>query len=110
METGITNHRNKAAAQRAAEAFKVPTAPASAITVTTLMDAYIAEKIPKRIDTRRTYTAWINNHITPKWGKSLLTDLQARPVELWLDSLTLAPSESAKHWPSSGVTLTGWMA
>ena len=81
----------KAAAQRAAEAFKAPATPASTITVTTLMDAYIAEKMPKRIDTRRTYTAWINNHITPKWGKCLLTDLQARPVELWLNSLTLAP-------------------
>lgn len=30
-------------------------------------------------------------HILPKWGVCPLTDLQARPVELWLGSLTLAP-------------------
>jgi integrase len=60
-------------------------------TVGTLIEQYRAEKMPKRIDTRRTYGAWISNHIIPKWGECLLTDVQARPVELWLDSLTLSP-------------------
>lgn len=63
----------------------------AAPTVAPLIEQYKAEKMPKRIDTRRTYGAWISNHIIPKWGECLLTDVQARPVELWLDSLTLAP-------------------
>ena len=29
--------------------------------------------------------------ILPKWGACPITDLQARPVEMWLDTLTLAP-------------------
>lgn len=35
--------------------------------------------------------AWINNPILPRWRDSSGTDLQARPVALWLQSLALAP-------------------
>ena len=31
------------------------------------------------------------NHILLAWGNRCITDLQARPVELWLDSLDLSP-------------------
>lgn len=47
--------------------------------------------MPDRKDTRRTYGSWIRLHILSKWGEHLITDLQARPVELWLQSLQLAP-------------------
>jgi integrase len=60
-------------------------------TVRTLVEQYRAEKMPKRRDTRRSYEVWIKNHILPKWGECVLSDVQARPVELWLESLTLAP-------------------
>jgi integrase len=59
--------------------------------VAALIEHYRAEKMPKRSDTRRTYDAWLRNHIVPKWGQCALTDVQARPAELWLESLTLAP-------------------
>jgi integrase len=59
--------------------------------VSTLAEQYKAEKMPKRKDTRRTYQSWIRVHILPEWGQSPITDLQARPVELWLESLSLAP-------------------
>jgi integrase len=59
--------------------------------VNTLVEQYRAEKMPKRSDTRRSYEVWIRNHILPKWGECALLDVQARPVELWLESLTLAP-------------------
>jgi integrase len=52
---------------------------------------YRAEKMPKRVDTRRTYSAWLDNHILPRWGDCSITDLQAREVEQWLKSLTLSP-------------------
>jgi integrase len=60
-------------------------------TVSTLIQEYKAEKMPTRKDTRRGYQSWIRVHISPKWGESLITDLQARPVEMWLESLPLAP-------------------
>ena len=56
---------------------------------------YRKEKMPVRIDTRRAYEVWLSNHILPRWGRCLLSDMQARPVELWLASLTLAPKSKA---------------
>jgi integrase len=47
--------------------------------------------MPQRASTRRGYESWIDNYVLPKWGASRLADVQARPVELWLQSLTLAP-------------------
>lgn len=60
-------------------------------TVAELIEAYRREKMPKRIDTSRGYESWISVHIMPRWAQSRITDLQARPVELWLESLSLAP-------------------
>lgn len=60
-------------------------------TVGLLIEQYKAEKMPDRKDTRRMYGSWIRLHILPKWREHQVTDLQARPVELWLQSLPLAP-------------------
>ena len=60
-------------------------------TMRTLVEQYRAEKMPKRADTRRAYEVWISNYIIPKWGDCALSDIQARPVELWIESLPLAP-------------------
>ncbi len=46
--------------------------------------------------TRQGYNTWLNNYILPKWGDSTLQDMQARPVDLWLQSLSLA-SKSKVH-------------
>jgi integrase len=67
----------------------------SAPTVEGLVRRYRHEKMPKRIDTRRAYDVWLRNHIVPKWGACVLTEIQARPVELWLRSLSLAPKSKA---------------
>jgi hypothetical protein len=58
-------------------------------TVNTLVEQYRKEKMPTRLDTHRGYESWIRVHILPKWGQNPITDLQARPVEMWLDSLSL---------------------
>jgi len=63
----------------------------AAPTVNTLVEQYRAEKMPQRYSTRHGYNAWLNNHVIPKWGECEITDVQARPAELWLHSLTLAP-------------------
>src|SRR5260370_32470943 len=52
--------------------------------------------MPRRADTRRAYEMWLKNHIIPKWGDGYLSDIQARPVELWLVSLPLSP-KSRSH-------------
>jgi len=61
------------------------------VTVNSIVTQYRTEKMPRRLSTRRGYDAWLNNHIVPRWGNSLLAELQARPVELWLRSLPLSP-------------------
>lgn len=59
--------------------------------VASLIEGYRAEKMPKRYSSWRSYDVWFRLYIEPRWGKSPITDLQARPVELWLLSLDLAP-------------------
>jgi len=51
--------------------------------------------MPRRSDTRRSYDVWLRNHIVPKFGACVLSDVQARPVALWLDSLKLAAKSKA---------------
>jgi integrase len=86
---------SKTAAYQAAEILRERIRKAAKIsavpTVSTLVAQYKKEKMPKRKDTSRTYQSWIRVHILPKWGPSPITDLQARPVEMWLESLDLAP-------------------
>lgn len=88
----------KASAWRAAKALRDAVEQQSQVvsintvpTVNTLVEQYRAEKMPQRLDTNRGYESWIRVHILPKWGQNLITDLQARPVEMWLDSLPLLP-------------------
>lgn len=47
--------------------------------------------MPQRYSTRRSYDVWLRLYVLPRWGDSPLTQVQARPVELWLQSLDLAP-------------------
>jgi integrase len=85
----------KTSAWRAAEPFRRAVENQASnspiITVNTIVAQYRIEKMPERLSTRRGYDAWLNNHILPRWGSCPLTDLQARPVELWLQSLPLSP-------------------
>jgi integrase len=59
--------------------------------VGTLVEQYRKEKMPTRHDTRAGYESWLRVFILPKWKETRITELQARPVEMWLESLTLAP-------------------
>ncbi len=92
----VSHYPTKASAWRAAKALrdavenqvKVSNA---APTVTTLVEQYRSEKMPKRAMTRQGYNTWLTHYIVPTWGDCTLEELQARPVDLWLQSLTLAP-------------------
>ena len=94
--TALGRFPTKAAAWKAAkplrDALEAKPQPTSSVpTVSTLVNEYRAEKMPTRHDTRGGYESWLRVYIIPKWGFSSITDLQARPVEMWLDSLQLAP-------------------
>jgi integrase len=64
-------------------------------TVKALAARYEAERFPTRRDTVRTYRSWLRKHIVPKWGANLVSEIQPRPVELWLRSLSLSPKSKA---------------
>lgn len=83
------------------DALEVRPQPASVPTVNTLVEHYRKEKMPRRKDTRRSYEVWIKQHIIPEWGECPLSNLQARPVELWLDPLHLAPKSKRTSVDSS---------
>jgi integrase len=67
---------------------KKPDAP---ITMRVLVQRYVTEKLPTRFSTRNAYTYNLNNHILPKWGSIVVSDLKPYAVEQWLRSLALAP-------------------
>jgi integrase len=81
----------KGAAWRAVQVFPRPEKKVASPRVEDLIQTYKQERMPKRADTRRSYGVWLNNYILPRWGQSPITDLQARPVELWLGTLKLSP-------------------
>ena len=98
----LSQFPTKASAWRAAKSLRdavenqTQVNPSSATpTVSKLVEQYSAEKMPKRLDTRRTYKAWLKNNIVPKWGACEITTVQARPAELWLQSLALSPKSRA---------------
>jgi integrase len=64
--------------------------------VNTLVEQYRRERMPERHSTRRSYESRLSNHILPKWGACEITTVQARPVELWLESLDLTPRTRAE--------------
>lgn len=57
-----------------------------------VVEQYRIEKMPKlRHSTQRVTELWLKKYIIPRWGQQPITELQPRPVELWLESLPLAP-------------------
>jgi integrase len=71
------------------------TATGITLVVADVVQHYRTEKMPTRADTRRSYDVWLRNYILPRWGNLSFAELQARPVELWLQSLPLAPKSKA---------------
>jgi len=60
-------------------------------TVRSVITRYEAERMPTRASTARVYRCFMRNHVLPKWGDTLIQDVQPRPVELWLRELPLSP-------------------
>ena len=64
-------------------------------TMADLIAKYKTEKMPTRKCTAQTYSSWLDKHILPTWGSTLVSEMQPRPVELWLRELSLAPKSKA---------------
>lgn len=64
-------------------------------TVKELADRYQSERMPSRSETARVYSSWLRNHILPHWGDKVITEVQPRPVELWLRQLELSPKSKS---------------
>jgi len=64
-------------------------------TVRALADVYQRERLPSRHSTARMYRSWLRNHILPKWGDLPITEVQPRPIELWLRELNLSPKSKS---------------
>jgi integrase len=61
-------------------------------TVMDIINGYRTEKLSKlRYSTQKANNSWLRSHIEPAWGSVLVTELQPRLVELWLESRPLAP-------------------
>ena len=97
----LAEYPSKSTARRAAQEIQLSITnipqpePGGTLIVQNLIERYRAERMPKRSDTRRAYEVWITNHILPKWGDCVITNLEPRPVELWLESLALAPKSKS---------------
>jgi hypothetical protein len=64
----------------------------NAPTLSWVAEQYRTEKMSKlRHSTQRVSELWIKKQVLPRWGEQPITELQPRPVQLWLESLPLAP-------------------
>ena len=64
-------------------------------TVRAVAERYQQERLPSRHSTARMYRSWLRNHILPKWGDLPFSEVQPRPIELWLRELNLSPKSKA---------------
>ena len=53
-----------------------------------LCDRYIAEELPERYSTRKSYLSNINQHIKPRWGDYLIGEVRPMAVEGWFKEWT----------------------
>ena len=82
----------KAAAWKAVERLEVgKPKPQNGDTLRAVIARYETERMSSRHSTARVYRSFLNNHILPKWGDTLIQAVQPRPVELWLRALPLSP-------------------
>jgi integrase len=95
-----TEYPTKGSAWRAAQSsYPLTKAPEPTTgegpTVKALAIRYEAERMPSRHSTARVYRSWLHKHVLPQWGDKSISELQPRPVELWLRQLHLAPKSKA---------------
>jgi integrase len=66
------------------------------VTFAAVLERYVREQMPDRITTRTHYMPRIKNHIEPRWGSYLLTEVKPFLVQEWLRFLPLS-KKSKQH-------------
>jgi integrase len=91
----VEQHATESQARRAAQALllriNVDNPNAGVVTFGAVIERYLAEELPERHSTARSYRSWLANHIKPKWGEYPLQQIKPLAVEQWLKGLDLAP-------------------
>ena len=91
----VEQHATESQARRAAQALllgiNVDNPNAGVVTFGAVIERYLAEELPDRHSTARSYQSWLRNHIRPKWGEYALKQIKPLAVEQWLKGLDLAP-------------------
>lgn len=81
------SHRLHADAERAAD---------GQVSFGALCNRYIADAMPSRHSTRKSYFAILNKHVTPKWANVPLSQVRPMFVQEWLDGITLTAKTRGK--------------
>jgi hypothetical protein len=68
----------------------------NSVSVGMLVGRYLAEELPERYSTGRSYRSYIEKWVEPKWKEYSLTEVKTLAVEQWLAALPLAP-KSRRH-------------
>ena len=94
-------YKTEAQARKAVEAILLklnaekPQQHLGKVTFGGLCDRYIAEELPERYSTRKSYLSNIKVHIRPRWADYLASQIRPMAVEGWLKSLDMAPKSKA---------------
>jgi len=94
----VERYPTKRDAQCAADAFRLEVnaelPKAVPITVATLVDRYLQDKIEMdrlAFSTKKSYSTHLGHWVKPRWGKQRLEQVRTMAVEQWLRDLLLAP-------------------
>jgi integrase len=91
----FTDLPNTAAAERAAEQYRLSMNPdtpnARGAIMAGLIDRYLAEELSPRFSTSRADTSRIEVHIRPKWQDYPIREVKPFAVEQWLKGMKCAP-------------------
>ena len=94
-------YKTEAQARKAVEAILLklnaekPMHHLGTVTFAGLCDRYIAEELPERYSTRKSYLSNINLHIKPRWGEYLIGAIRPMAVEGWLKGMEKSPKTKA---------------
>jgi integrase len=91
VEQHVTESQARRAAQTLLLRINVENPNAGVVTFDSVVARYLAEELPDRHSTARSYQSWLTNHINPKWGEYPLQQIKPLAVEQWLKGLDLAP-------------------
>ncbi len=94
-------YKTEAQARKAVEAILLnlnaekPMHHLGTVTFGGLCDRYIAEELPERYSTRKSYLSNINLHIKPRWGDYLIGAIKPMAIEGWFKEMDKSPKTKA---------------